>query len=233
MSETFTGPPPAEPDGAKDRAAAVASTAGDQASSVAHTTQAQVGDVAAAAKEQAKAVASDAQFQAKRLVSDSRRQLLDQADQQSNRLAESVREISEQLTTVVRGGSPPQGLVADLAQQASTASSRLADQLQNRRPEELLDEVRRFARRRPGAFLLGAAGAGLLAGRMLKAMDTSGIVDAAKSGAQGNGSDQTSGQGTVGLTTSDRFGIASPSGDPSAVTLGTATPETMTQAVQP
>jgi hypothetical protein len=38
--------------------------------------------------------------------------------------------------------------------------------LQNREPAELLEEVRRFARRKPGLFLLGAAAAGVLAGRL-------------------------------------------------------------------
>jgi hypothetical protein len=41
-----------------------------------------------------------------------------------------------------------------------------AGKLQSREPAELLDEVRRFARRKPGMFLLGAAAAGVLAGRL-------------------------------------------------------------------
>jgi len=38
--------------------------------------------------------------------------------------------------------------------------------LQNREPADLLEEVRSFARRKPGLFLLGAAAAGVLAGRL-------------------------------------------------------------------
>ena len=57
-----------------------------------------------------------------------------------------------------------------------------ADRLQNREPAELLDEVRSFARRKPGLFLLGAAAAGVLAGRL-----TSG-VRAAHADSSGNGS---------------------------------------------
>ena len=60
---------------------------------------------------------------------------------------------------------------------------RLADSLENRRPEELLDDVKRFARQRPGVFVLGALGAGFLAGRVLRNVDTSSIAEAAKSGA--------------------------------------------------
>ena len=43
-----------------------------------------------------------------------------------------------------------------------------AGKLQNREPAELLDEVRSFARRKPGLFLLGAAAAGVVAGRLTR-----------------------------------------------------------------
>lgn len=42
------------------------------------------------------------------------------------------------------------------------------DRLDEREPSELLDELRRFARRRPGAFLLGAFAAGAVAGRVAR-----------------------------------------------------------------
>jgi hypothetical protein len=61
-------------------------------------------------------------------------------------------------------GAP--GPAADLLQQASSFIEQFADKLQNREPAELLDEVRSFARRKPGVFLLGAAAAGVLAGRL-------------------------------------------------------------------
>lgn len=46
----------------------------------------------------------------------------------------------------------------------------VASRLQDREPGELLDEVRRFARRKPGMFLLGAAAGGVLAGRLTSGM---------------------------------------------------------------
>ena len=42
----------------------------------------------------------------------------------------------------------------------------MASWLENRDPGSLLEEVKSFARQRPGTFLLAAAGAGLLAGRL-------------------------------------------------------------------
>ena len=50
-----------------------------------------------------------------------------------------------------------------------------AEFIENRQPSELLEEVRRFARRRPGTFLLGAAAIGFLGGRL-----TRGIADEAR-----------------------------------------------------
>jgi hypothetical protein len=44
----------------------------------------------------------------------------------------------------------------------------VADWLEHREPGDLLDEVRRFARRRPGTFLVGAAVAGALVGRLTR-----------------------------------------------------------------
>ena len=58
-----------------------------------------------------------------------------------------------------------------------------AHKLQTRDPGELLDEVRSFARRKPGLFLLGAAAAGIVAGRL-----TSGVKAAhSDSGPSSNG----------------------------------------------
>jgi len=58
------------------------------------------------------------------------------------------------------------GVAADLIRQAAERSQSVASWLENRDPGSLLDEVKSFARQRPGTFLLAAAGAGLLAGRL-------------------------------------------------------------------
>jgi hypothetical protein len=61
-------------------------------------------------------------------------------------------------------GAP--GPARDLLQQASGIVDDFAHKLQTRDPAELLDEIRSFARRKPGIFLLGAAAAGIVAGRL-------------------------------------------------------------------
>lgn len=173
----------------RERSEATAATAKSEASSVASTAKEEAGAVMAEGRTQAQAVAEDAKRQATRVVEESREQLRAQAEQQTQRLASSVRDVGQQLQGVTRGQAP-QGIVADLATQASDLATQLADKLEQRRPEELLDEVRSFARRRPGAFLVGALGAGFVAGRLIKAVDTHGIVDAAKQGMSGDGTGQ-------------------------------------------
>jgi hypothetical protein len=44
----------------------------------------------------------------------------------------------------------------------------MASHLDGKEPSELLDDVRQFARRRPGTFLLGALAAGVVVGRLTR-----------------------------------------------------------------
>lgn len=64
--------------------------------------------------------------------------------------------------------SEEDGLAKDLAQQASQRVGTVAHWLEDREPGALVDELRRFARNRPGTFLAMAAGLGLVAGRMTR-----------------------------------------------------------------
>jgi hypothetical protein len=66
------------------------------------------------------------------------------------------------------------GLGAELARQAADRMHGAASWLERREPADLLDEVRNFARRRPGAFLIGAAVAGLAAGRLTRGLTAGG-----------------------------------------------------------
>jgi hypothetical protein len=131
-------------------------------------TAAQAGSqVASTATEQARNVAQETQRQAKDLLDQGRTQVKGQVVSQQQKAAEGLTGLAQQLRGMADGtaqGAP--GPAADLLQQASSYIEQFADKLQNREPAELLDEVRRFARRKPGLFLLGAAAAGIAAGRL-------------------------------------------------------------------
>lgn len=65
----------------------------------------------------------------------------------------------------------------------SKRAQRLADYAGQRDPQQLLDEGRGFASRRPGAFLAGAALLGAMTGRLVKGSK----ADSGPSGASGSG----------------------------------------------
>jgi hypothetical protein len=139
---------------AKDEAAGLKRQASDSAQGVAETAKNEVANVAAEVKSSAKGLL----YQAK---SD----LTDQAGTQQQKAAEGIRAISSQLHTMADASEEP-GVAADLIRQAAERSQSVASWLENRDPGSLLGEVKSFARQRPGTFLLAAAGAGLLAGRL-------------------------------------------------------------------
>jgi hypothetical protein len=76
---------------------------------------------------------------------------------------------------MVESGQTSSGPATDLVRQAGDKLEELAGWVQNREPGDLVNELRGFARRKPGVFLLGAALAGVVAGRL-----TTGVVAAHK-----------------------------------------------------
>jgi hypothetical protein len=139
---------------AVNEAAAVAGHAAGEAKNVAET-----------AKAEAANVASEVKTSARDLLHQAKADLTDQAGTQQQKAAEGIRTISSQLHTMADASDQP-GVAADLIRQAAERSQSVASWLENRDPGSLLEEVKSFARQRPGTFLLAAAGAGMLAGRL-------------------------------------------------------------------
>jgi ElaB/YqjD/DUF883 family membrane-anchored ribosome-binding protein len=146
---------PATSDVAKDEARNVGQTAAQAGSQVAST-----------AADQAKQVAQETRAQAQDLVQQGRTQLRQQAATSQQKAASGLQGIASQLRSMVDGNAPAPGPARDLVEQGTAKVEEFAGWLQNREPAELLDEIRSFARRRPGTFLLGAALAGVVAGRL-------------------------------------------------------------------
>ena len=172
-----------------DRAKETKNVALDEAKNVGQTAAQAGSQVASTAADQAKQVATETQRQAKDLLEQGRGQVKDQVVSQQQKAGQSLSSLAPALRALADGtreGAP--GPARDLLQQASSSVENFATMLQNREPAELLDEVRRFARRKPGLFLFGAAAAGVLAGRL-----TSGVKAAHAN--SGNGS---AGYGSAG-----------------------------------
>jgi hypothetical protein len=128
--------------------------------------------VAQKATEQGKQVAAQAGQQVHGVLDQAQSQLMEQAGAQQHRAAGGLRNLGDQLRTAAECGQP--GPASDLIRQASGRITELADWLEHREPGQVIDEVRDFARRRPGAFLGGAALAGLLFGRLTRGMTSGG-----------------------------------------------------------
>jgi hypothetical protein len=193
-------PPPATTSGATgtgspstttERAQETKDAALGEARNVGQTAAQAGSQVASTATDQAKQVAQETQRQAKDLLDQGRTQLKEQAVTQQQKAASSLSSLASELRGLADGtsaGAP--GPARDLLQQASSSVESFASMLQNKEPAELLDEVRRFARRKPGLFLLGAAAAGVLAGRL-----TSGVKAAHSDSSPASGQ-QLGGYGT-------------------------------------
>ncbi len=169
------------PTGTSGSGASTTDVAKDQATSVALDAKDAAKDVAGTAKEQVGQVADEAKKQAKDFVGQARSELTDQASTQQQRVAVGLHSVSDQLHALANGDAQ-QGPANDLAHQAADKVSEVARFFENRDPGELLDEVRRYAQRRPGMFLALALGAGVVAGRLTRGLTSDDDSTAAPQG---------------------------------------------------
>jgi hypothetical protein len=121
--------------------------------------------VAGVAKDQAGQVAAEAGRQIKDLLNQTHGELSDQAGVQQQRVASGLRSLGDELRSMTDHDGD-QGVATDLARQAAAKSHDVASWLEDREPGQLLNEVRSFARERPGMFLALAVGAGVAAARL-------------------------------------------------------------------
>lgn len=159
-----TGPPvsPPEPPATRDVAAQEARTVAEDASAAGR-------DTAAVARQQAGQVAEEAKLQAREVYAQAKDELLIQTASQHARAASGLHSLADELTAMVIG-STQSGVATDFTQQASERVRTAATWLESREPAEVLDEVKRFARQRPGTFLLAAAAIGLIGGRLTRSL---------------------------------------------------------------
>ena len=190
----------------KDEARQAAGTAADQAKRTAGTAADEGRHVADVAKDEARNVMEESKAQAQDLLQEARSQVDEQSRTQRDRLVGTLRTFGDDIEKMANGEQVSGGMAQDLARQVAERARDISGRIDGREPVELLDEVRSFARRRPGTFLLGALAAGVVAGRL-----TRGAKDA-------------QGQETAGSETplyDDVRGTAA-----GAPTAGTGSPET-------
>lgn len=158
--------------GLRDEASILASEAGREGRRVADVT-----------RDETRAVASETKRQARRLADDARRELRDQAAVQQTRVAGGLRSVGGELSHMADGSTEP-GIATDVVREAGRRVDDVAHWLDQRDPGSLLQEVKMFARRRPGVFLAIAVGAGVVAGRLTRALATPSDDEGGASGAR-------------------------------------------------
>ena len=157
------GPPPDDAD------TSTAEVAKQQAADVADTAKQAGAQVADTVKEQAGQVTAEATHQAKQLLAQAQSELSDQAAATQQRVSEGLHALADELSGMARN-SDQDGVATDLARQAADKAREAAGWLADRDPGSLLDEVRSFARKKPGTYLAIALGAGVLAGRLTRGL---------------------------------------------------------------
>lgn len=137
-------------------------------------------EVAGTAKGEARSVANDARNQAAEVLGTARSELRTQAAGQAKTLSATLGDLGRQLGDMADGSSEPDAQVAQLARSAADSLSQRAERIDEGGIDGVIDDVKRLARNRPGAFLLGSIAAGFAIGRLAKHADLNQAKEQAK-----------------------------------------------------
>jgi hypothetical protein len=102
------------------------------------------------------------------VVDSTRSALRSQARQGTERASGALGELGSQLRALAAGDREGAGEVGRYANEAGARLRFLADRLNGKGFDGVVDDVQAFARRRPGAFLAFAAATGFVAGRLFR-----------------------------------------------------------------
>ncbi len=152
--------PPPKTEQAKQKATEVVSSAGRSASEVADQAKGQATEVAATAVDQVAHVMGTA-----------RDELRNRASTEAANLGDRLSEIAEELRAMRQASAEHSGVAASLVGGIADQVDRGARRLADGHLESALEDIKRVARNRPGTFLVGAMGLGVLVGRLLRHTD--------------------------------------------------------------
>jgi hypothetical protein len=169
MSTTnFSNDPGTGQSGPDNGSSSDSSGAKEQAKQTAGTAKDETQRVAGVAKDEAQRVTDEAKTQVRGLLDDATSQVDEQSKAQKARLAETVRTFGDDLDSMTAHTHDSAGIAGTVVQQVADQARSLAGHLEDREPRELLEDVRGYARRNPGTFLLGALAAGVVVGRLTR-----------------------------------------------------------------
>lgn len=188
------------------QAGTVAGVAGEQTREVASAASDAAGQLASTAVEKAAEVRDEAAVQVRNLVQDTTTQVRAQADAQTAKAAESLAGLRDQLRALADGRPDEAEALTQYLQQGAEKLGQLADRLQRDGLDGAVTDVSRFARRRPGVFLLGALGVGFGVGRLLRSGHAAGAIPTPS--VPGAASGATEVRGTLAVPGADGYEVA-------------------------
>jgi hypothetical protein len=148
-------------------AEATGKSAKDEGQQLAQSAKESSAQVAQTVKEEAANVAGEVKSQARSLAGEARDQVGTRIDQQKSAAVDALRTTGEELRKLTEGQNQSR-LTSELTRHAAEQAHTVADYLDNKGPSEILGDVRDFARRKPGVFLLAAGLAGVVVGRIVR-----------------------------------------------------------------
>lgn len=153
-----------------DSGASTKDVAVKETRNVGHDAKEGARQVAQTAGAEAQAVVGEAKAQVSSLYEQVRFDVTGQAREQTQRAASGLHGLAGELTQMADGNAPGSGMAAGLARQAAERVDAAAGWLEGREPADLLEDVRRYARRNPGTFLAACAVVGFVGGRLTRGL---------------------------------------------------------------
>ncbi len=175
-------------DAAKGAASEVAGEASSAAADVKDTVKTEVGSVV-----------SDAADKAGSVLRTSQDELRSQAESKAKDLSSTLDTAARQLSSMADAADDPSSMVAQLSRTAAEQLRKQGQRLEQGGLEGLASDAKRFARNRPGAFMLGSIAAGFAVGRLAKHANVQQVVDSAKQELTGGGSSSQPQQGSTSI----------------------------------
>ena len=154
---------------AAEPAVATAQRVGDAATSTLSAATDATKDVLGEASEQTHAVVHEARAQAHQVLADTQSEIQQQADARSRQAAEHLRSMSGSIVALLDGRPADAQQVRGYLEHAKSKMDDVANRIETRGPQGVIDDLSQFARRRPGTFLLVAGVAGFAVGRLARA----------------------------------------------------------------
>ena len=164
-----------------------------EAASVGRDVKDSAGQVAQTAKEEVRQVADEAKGHVQSLLSQVSSDVSGQARDQQQRAAEGLHGLADEFSQMAEN-SQGSGMASGLVSQAAGRLDGVAGWLEGREPADLLDDVKRYARRNPGTFLAVCGLVGLVGGRLTRSLREDATQDQYRQ--HGGGGYATAGQTT-------------------------------------